>query len=140
MRTVSGKNRAPNAIEKQRRGLLAKVHIAKKQLGLDDGLYRYILREEFGVTSAGALSSAELESLVKRFQGAGWRPKSTGQSQATALRHQAEKRLAEAGIEGKRARKLIAKICGVDDLRFAGDTRTLRRLLAVVGKIERGKG
>jgi phage gp16-like protein len=47
-------------IEGQRRGLLAKVHIAKKELGLSDGIYREILAREFGVSTAAALSRQEM--------------------------------------------------------------------------------
>jgi phage gp16-like protein len=54
-----------------RRAMLAKVHIAKKDLGIDDEDYRDILQEQFGVRSAGALNDRELEQLVRWFQSKG---------------------------------------------------------------------
>ena len=123
-----------------RRALLAKVHIAKKELGLDDVVYRMILYEEFGAGSAAELTNGELDQLIARFESRGWqsRPSSgAGQAQADALRRKAEQVMAEAGIGGKRARALVQKVCQVADLRFCQDPRRLKRLLAALGKITR---
>lgn len=46
-----------------RRSLLAKIHIAKKQLGLDDAVYRALLAR-FGVVSSKDLSMKGLAQLV----------------------------------------------------------------------------
>lgn len=46
-----------------RRSLLAKIHIAQKQLGLDDAVYRALLAR-FGVASAKDLSMKGLAQLV----------------------------------------------------------------------------
>lgn len=56
-------------------GLLAKVHIAKKQLGLDDDLYRETLKAVTGHSSARDCSEAQLETLIKHFSKAGFKPK-----------------------------------------------------------------
>lgn len=45
------------AADQQRKKELAKIHIAKKELGLDDDTYRAILRHYGGVDSAATLSS-----------------------------------------------------------------------------------
>lgn len=53
---------------KQRRGLYAKLAIARKQLpDMDEEAYRSRLRAEFGVDSAAALSVAQLSRLVHDF-------------------------------------------------------------------------
>jgi phage gp16-like protein len=60
-----------------RRALLAKVHIAKKELRLDDSVYQaMILAESDGQASSAAdLTIPQLESLVERFIFRGWKPK-----------------------------------------------------------------
>ena len=55
------------------RGLLAKVHIAKAQLGLDEPHYRALL-EAHGVESSTALDIRGLEGLLRHFQELGWSP------------------------------------------------------------------
>ncbi|PKN06661.1 MAG: regulatory protein GemA [Deltaproteobacteria bacterium HGW-Deltaproteobacteria-8] len=54
-----------------RRSLLAKVHIAKKDLGLDDAAYRAILARH-GVESSGALDMKGLEKLLTHMEKLGW--------------------------------------------------------------------
>jgi hypothetical protein len=56
-----------------RHNLLAKIHIAKKDLCLIEDDYRDILIEKFGVSSAGALSNREMGELVDYFQSKGWK-------------------------------------------------------------------
>lgn len=51
---------------------LARVHIAKKELGLDDDDYRAALRSLFGKESAKHLSDAELDALIAHFVDHGW--------------------------------------------------------------------
>lgn len=62
----------PNA-SAGRRGLLGKVHIAKKQMEMDDEAYRAILAGRFGVESSADLSVSDLEKLVLHFKKLGWR-------------------------------------------------------------------
>lgn len=56
-----------------RRPLLAKVHIARKDLGLSEEDYRSTLRELFGVASAAQLTDAQLAELLAHFLRRGWR-------------------------------------------------------------------
>ena len=58
----------------RRRAMLAKIHVAKKQLALADDDYRQILLDEAGRTSAGDCTEAELERVLKRFQALGFKP------------------------------------------------------------------
>lgn len=57
-----------------RRAMLAKVHLAKKQIGIDEDDYRQILLEETGRTSAGDCTEAELERVLRRFEALGFKP------------------------------------------------------------------
>lgn len=55
---------------------LAKIHIAKKELALDDLVYRDILREHGGAASASDLDAAGLARVLAHFRRLGWVPKS----------------------------------------------------------------
>ncbi|MFA6219614.1 MAG: regulatory protein GemA [Erythrobacter sp.] len=57
-----------------RRVMLAKIHVAKKYLCLDEDDYRQILLEESGRTSAADCTDAELERVLKRFEALGFKP------------------------------------------------------------------
>jgi phage gp16-like protein len=52
---------------------LAKVHVAKKRLGLDDGVYRAILKRVTGKESAAKLDAAELGRVLDEFKAMGFR-------------------------------------------------------------------
>lgn len=56
---------------------LAKIHIAKKELGLTDEIYRDILKARFGKSkdSAAKLTPGQAFSLLNHFQKLGWKPK-----------------------------------------------------------------
>jgi phage gp16-like protein len=58
----------------RRRAMLAKVHVAKKQLQLAEDDYRQILLDETGRTSAGDCTEAELERALVRFTALGFKP------------------------------------------------------------------
>lgn len=64
-----------NAADAHRRAMLAKVHIAKKQLGLCDDDYAAIMIRETGHDSAGKCSQAELEKALRAFERQGFTTK-----------------------------------------------------------------
>ncbi len=55
-----------------RKSLLGKVHIAKKDLGLDDGTYRMILERQTGHDSAAKLTVPQLVGVVAHMRKLGW--------------------------------------------------------------------
>lgn len=58
------------------RTMLAKIHIAKKELGLTDEQYRDILFLHFeGATSAKDLNDRQALALINKFRAKGWKPK-----------------------------------------------------------------
>lgn len=59
-----------------RRKDLAKIHIAKKQLGLDDVSYREMLQTVAGVDSAAHLTAAGRRDVLAHLRKAGFRSKS----------------------------------------------------------------
>ena len=73
---------------------LARIHIAIKELGLDQATYRGVLRDRYRKESAAQLSSLQVEDLLELFRQKGWRPASFGQR---GLIHHLWRRLAAAG-------------------------------------------
>ncbi|MGD9949871.1 MAG: regulatory protein GemA [Desulfobulbus sp.] len=65
---------------------LARIHIAKKELGLADEVYRDILGFNFGVESARDLTEQQALELIELFKAKGWEPKpfSNGQRRKTS--------------------------------------------------------
>ena len=97
---------------------LAKIHIAKKALGLDDAAYRGILRARYHRASATELSDQQTADLIELFHEKGWRPASFAQrGLILALWH----RLAAAGELRKPAEdaleSFVAHATGKQDLR-----------------------
>jgi len=136
-----GSKKSPNAIQRQRNGLLAIVHIAKKDLGLDDAAYRDVLGF-YGVASSAALSVPELEDLVGFFESRGFK-KTTDDGRRT--RDAGRRRMAEAlhariweealGLENgeKRLGGIVKSVANVDDLRFCRNVGKLKQILKIVG-------
>jgi len=58
---------------------LARIHIAKKELGLDDVTYRGVLWHRYRKESAAYLTPGEAADLIELFRQKGWRPVSFGQ-------------------------------------------------------------
>lgn len=70
-------NAAPARFDRSashRRAMLAKIHVAKKQLQLADDDYRQILLDAAGRASAGDCTEAELERVLKRLSETGFKP------------------------------------------------------------------
>ncbi len=60
-----------------RRALIAKIKIAQKELGLDDGTYRAVLERVTGKRSCTECSIPELERVVEDLRQHGFQPKKT---------------------------------------------------------------
>lgn len=58
-----------------RRALLAKAHLAAKDLGLDADTRRAVQLQVTGVESCGEMGIAQLEKLLAHYRAKGWRPK-----------------------------------------------------------------
>ncbi len=58
-----------------RRGLIAKVHVARKQLGLDEDSYRQILADVTGHASAGDCDERQLKAVLGHFESRGFAPR-----------------------------------------------------------------
>jgi len=54
------------------RGMLAKIHIAKKELGWSDDMYRDILQTRYKVDSAAKLNRFQGDDLIRHCKGLGF--------------------------------------------------------------------
>ena len=69
---AAGQGRLP--LSHERRGMLAKIHMARKQLGLDEAAYRDVVERITGGTSARTASDAALHRLLAEFTRLGFKP------------------------------------------------------------------
>ncbi len=53
---------------------MAKIHIAKKDLGLDDDTYREVLRRKTGRTSAAGMTEVQAQGVIAEMRRLGWKP------------------------------------------------------------------
>lgn len=56
-----------------RRAMIAKIHLAKKQLALTDDSYRDVLRRVTGVESTGNMRADQLDAVLREFARLGWK-------------------------------------------------------------------
>ena len=68
------------AITPKKKALLAKIHIAKIVLCLDDGTYRDVLRRVTGKDSSSKMLISELERVIYEFGNLGWKPSAAAKS------------------------------------------------------------
>lgn len=54
---------------------LSKIHIAKKDLALDDDTYRALLTRVTGMSSAKVLNPLQVAAVLREFERLGWKPK-----------------------------------------------------------------
>ncbi|MBL8499574.1 MAG: regulatory protein GemA [Nitrosomonas sp.] len=59
-----------------RKNQLAKIHMAKAQLGLDDDTYRALLMDVTGKDSSAKLTAKQRAAVLERFESKGWKRKS----------------------------------------------------------------
>lgn len=67
-----------------RRSQIAQIHIAKKDLGLDDDTYRALLMDAAGVDSAANLTAKGRRDVLARFEARGWKNKKHRAPEVTA--------------------------------------------------------
>jgi phage gp16-like protein len=63
-------------IESRRKGLLAKIHIAKSQLGINDDEYRDLLESLTNLRSCADMSISQMEAVIQSMIRLGFKPKS----------------------------------------------------------------
>ena len=109
----------------QRRGLLAKIHIAKKEMGLNEGEYEMILRS-FKVASSADMTLRQLENMVKLLKHYGWKPttpypRQRGRNKNAQIEALRKRVLEEAkGLPNWETRAVVADFLAQGYERYAG--------------------
>lgn len=119
------------------RSTLAKIHIAKQQLGLDDETYRVMLRSVGGVESAKDLTPTSAARVLAHLERSGFKPKgNVGRRPRVAGGRAAqlakiEALLADAGRPWDYVNGMVKRICKVDAIEFC-DGEKLGKLIAAL--------
>ena len=129
---------SPNKPDR-RRAELAQIHIARKDLRLDEDTYRELLRNRFGKTSAGDLDDHERGRLLAHFRDCGWRPKAPagrsigrqrGKTRSPYLR-KINAILADTQRPWRYAESMAARMFSVERLEWCTDQQ-LRKIVAAL--------
>jgi hypothetical protein len=137
-KTADKKKSSNNKIQRRRNGLLALVHIAKKELALRDDEYWDVLKY-WGVKTSAEMSIPELEELVEYFESLGFKKRvpadrdpGSGVGQITALRERVRAEAGKLNNGEQRLKGLVKKIAKADDLMSCRDVKKLKQILKVV--------
>lgn len=116
---------------------LAKIHIGKTQLGLDDDTYRTILRSVGGAESAKNLSTEGAAKVLRHMEICGFKPTRSGKRRPRvtgpriAQIAKIEALLADAGRPWEYINGMVKRICKVDAIEFCDDAM-LAKLIAAL--------
>ena len=130
--------------DESRKRDLAKIHIAKKQLGLNDDSYRAMLQMVAGVNSAAHLSMGGRRKVLAHLHKAGFRAKSPKRAYPgrpnferlagtgnLALIKKIEAYLAEANRPWRYAHRMAQKICKVDRVQWCKPEQLIKLVAAM---------
>lgn len=116
---------------------LAKIHIGKTQLALDDETYRAMLRRVGGVESAKDLTAEGASKVLKHMEHSGFEPKPSakrrprvGGARAAQL-GKIEALLTDADRSWEYLNGMVKRICKVDAIEFC-DGVMLGKLIAAL--------
>jgi hypothetical protein len=143
--TANKEKSSDDKIHRRRNGLLALVHIAKKELALRDDEYRDVLKY-WGVKTSAQMSVPELEDLVEYFESLGFKKKvsadrdlGSGVGQITALRERIRAEAGKLNNGEQRLKGLVKKIAKADDLMSCRDVKKLKQILKVIHLLQKRK-
>lgn len=89
--------------DRLRKGLMASVHMARADMGLDEETYRGLLLSVTGRDSCARCSLPQLKAVLAEFRARGWspRPRPAGRAVAPELRPRHQKILALCLSQGR---------------------------------------
>lgn len=134
--------------EARRRGALAKIHIAKKQLNMDEETYRAMLLTHGGVKSSQDLTPEGINKVIRHLEQAGVKftnPKKHGRkphslpsnSERAPKLAKIEALLAEAGRPWEYAVAMAKRMYDKDALEFCGHEQLSGIIAALVKNAQR---
>jgi len=121
---------------------LGKIHIAKKQLGMDDDTYRDMLWTIARVRSAKDLDHAGRKAVLEHMKRVGFkgnrpdqdypgRPHNINSADRGPLLKKIEAQLADAGLPWTYAEAMAQRICKVEKITFC-DVKQLQKIIAAL--------
>ena len=132
---------------RQRQAGIAKIHIAKAQIGMSDDAYRQMLRDYGGVEHSNELSNGDIDNVLARLRQLGFvptRPDRAGRKTATvgepkqALLEKVNALLAEQHLPTKYGDAIAKRMYRIDRLEFCGPTH-LRGVIAALYRSSKAK-
>jgi phage gp16-like protein len=135
----------------RRKGLLAKIHIAKSQLRINDEEYRDLLESLTDLRSCQKMSIAQLETVMHSMSRLGFRAKPPNPDRSPATSHKSDPtqldKIRAMWIDlGKRGivrnptesalRRFVKRLCKVDSIEWLSieESTTVITALAAMGK------
>ena len=124
------------SFEPQRTRDLQKIHVAKRQMALDDHTYRCLLERVTGLTSAADLDGRQRRAVIDEFYRLGWKAKTHRRPGQVADRKKAlvskiEALLADAKRSWAYADGIAQRVCKVETVRFCTEDQ-LRKIIAAL--------
>lgn len=133
--------------------MLARVHIAKDAIGMDDETYRGMLVNSFGVDSAGKLNPELLRQLMQSLEREARKkappdfpgrprniePRGPDEGSRSRQLRKIEALLAEAKLPWAYADGIARRVCKVEKVTWV-ETRDLRKIIAALVKHARRHG
>ena len=147
-------NSHQNPLEARRKAELAKIHLAKKELGLDEEAYRQMLWNCAKVHSAGDLDAAGRQAVLDHLQQCGFvgkdgkrrrpaqypgRPRNMAVPSRKELLEKIEACLTERKLPWSYAETMANRICKKDAIEFCGSD-DLWKIVAAFGYDAKRKG
>lgn len=123
---------------------LAKIHIAKKDLGLDDDTYREALNLVTGKTSAADLTLTEMLKVLAHFEKRGFKPKTKAKKPMQKRPHtfhmpererymkKIEALMLDGGYTWAYVHGIAKKMFGIERVEWIKDPANLHKIVAAL--------
>jgi len=80
---------------------IAMIHIAKKDLALDDDTYRAMLKQITGLDSCAKMKPWQLQNVIKELKAKGWKPRGNQQARRKVSPKSSHKKPGEKSMADK---------------------------------------
>lgn len=124
--------------EQKRKGLIAKIHVAKAQLNMEDDMYRQFLRETTGHSSCKELDLLQLQRVMAKMERLGFKPtrknigtKPLHKTDVSAMMNKLTALLATSGKSWAYADGMARHMFGKEQVNQL-DAMSLRKLIAAL--------
>jgi phage gp16-like protein len=130
----------PGSQSSARRRNLARLHIAKKDLALDESTYREMLLNLTGKGSSADFSPDDFRRIFAHLNGCGWKARRKGQPKEKDMSAQMGKikaLLTQGKLSWAYAHAIAKQMYGVDKLQWCNAAQLQAVITALVKKIEK---